>query len=65
MFYIFLALIFHVPQFIERFKYLHDRGVAQVEKINFDHRQAYFGNTNRNGGKFKQKISKQVHTLTL
>lgn len=65
MFYIFLPLVYHVPQLLERFKYLHDIGVAQVERKNVDHRQAYFGSTNRNGGKCKQKISKQVHTLTL
>lgn len=32
LFYIFLALVYHVPQFIGRFKYLHDIGVAQVEE---------------------------------
>lgn len=43
LFYIFLALVYHVPQFIGRFKYLHDVGVAQVEEKNVDRRQGHFG----------------------
>lgn len=57
------ALVYHVPQFLGKFNFLHDIGVAQVERKNFDHRQAYFGSTNRNGGKNRQNISKQVFTL--
>lgn len=54
------ALVYHVPQFLGKFNFLHDIGVAQVERKNFDHRQAYFGSTNRNGGKNRQNISKQI-----
>lgn len=57
------ALVYHVPQFLGKFNFLHDIGVAQVERKNFDHRQAYFRSTNRNGGKNRQNISKQVFTL--
>nr|XP_022301977.1 uncharacterized protein LOC111109978 [Crassostrea virginica] len=54
------AMVYHVPQFLQKFKYLHDIGVAQVERKNFDHRQAYFGSTNRNGSKRKKHVSKQI-----
>lgn len=57
------AVVYHVPQFLGKFNFLHDIGVAQVERKNFDHRQAFFGSTNRNGGKNRQNISKQVFTL--
>lgn len=51
------ALVYHVPHFLGKFNFLHDIGVAQVERKNFDHRQAYFWSTNRNGGKNRQNIS--------
>ncbi|XP_062619871.1 uncharacterized protein LOC134281418 [Saccostrea cucullata] len=54
------AMVYHVPQFLQKFHYLHDIGVAQVERKNFDHRQAYFGSTNRNGSKRKKHVSKQI-----
>lgn len=54
------AMVYHVPQFLQSFNYLHDIGVAQVERKNFDHRQAYFGSTNRNGSKRKKHVSKQI-----
>lgn len=56
-------MVYQVPQFLQSFNYLHDIGFAQVERKNFDHRQAYFGSTNRNGSKRKKHVSKQVHTF--
>lgn len=56
-------MVYHVPQFLQTYHYIHDIGVAQVERKNFDHRQAYFGSTNRNGSKWKKHVSKQVHTI--
>lgn len=52
------ALVYHVPQFLGKFNFLYDIGVAQVERKIFEHRQAFFGSTNRNGGKNRQNISK-------
>ena len=54
------AMVYHVPYYLEKYRYLHDIGVAQVERKNFDHRQAYFGSTNRNGGRHREKVSMQV-----
>lgn len=54
------AMVYHVPQFLQTYHYIHDIGVAQVERKNFDHRQAYFGSTNRNGSKWKKHVSKQI-----
>lgn len=57
------ALVYHVPQFLGKFNFLYDIGVAKVERKIFEHKQAFFGSTNRNGGKNRQNISKQVFTL--
>lgn len=51
-------MVYHVPQFLQTYHYIHDIGVAQVERKNFDHRQAYFGSTNRNGSKWKKTCLK-------
>jgi len=56
----FTAMVYHVPYFLEKYRYLHDIGVAQVERKNYDQRMAYFDSTNRYGGKHKKKISEQV-----
>lgn len=53
-------MVYHVPYFLEKYRYLHDIGVAQVERKNYDQRMAYFDSTNRYGGKHKKKISEQV-----
>ncbi|XP_052075780.1 uncharacterized protein LOC127713848 [Mytilus californianus] len=54
------AMVYHVPYFLEKYRYLHDIGVAQVERKNYDQRMAYFDSTNRYGGKHKKKISEQI-----
>lgn len=59
------TLVYHVPQFLGKFNFLYDIGVAQVERKIFEHRQAFFGSTNRNVGKNRQNISKRVFTLLL
>ena len=57
---IFSALVYHVPFFLQKFRYIHDIGVSQVERKNYDQRQAYFGSTSRSGGKAPKKVSLQV-----
>ncbi|XP_053376941.1 uncharacterized protein LOC128547783 [Mercenaria mercenaria] len=54
------TMVYHVPYFLKRFGFIHDIGVSQVERKNYDHRQAYFGSTNRSGGKVKKKVSLQI-----
>lgn len=54
------TMVYHVPYFLKKFTYIHDIGVSQVERKNYDHRQAYFGSTNRSGGKTQKKVSLQI-----
>lgn len=57
---LFSAMVYHMPYFLQKYKYVHDIGVAQVERKNYDQRVAYFDCTNRSGGTNKKKVSEQV-----
>ncbi|KAK7501635.1 hypothetical protein BaRGS_00007066 [Batillaria attramentaria] len=54
------CLVYHVPQALERFRYLPDIGISQVERKNYDHHLAYFGATSREGGKHGKSVVKQI-----
>ena len=54
------GLVYHVPQFLNKYKFIHDLGVSQVERKNKDQKEAYFRATNWGGGKYGKKICYQV-----
>ena len=43
-------MVYHVPQFLDRFGSIKDIAVDQVERKNLDHRESFFASTQRGGG---------------
>lgn len=54
------GLVYHLHIFLEKHQYLRHIAVDQVERKNLDQREAYFGASERGGGRHPIKISVQV-----
>lgn len=61
----FTAIVYHVPYFLEKYRYLHDIGVAQLKRKNYDQRMAYFDSTNRYGGNTKRKFHNRFKSIEI
>lgn len=55
------TMVYHIPHYLRKHRHLYDLGVDQVERKNFDQREAYFGATTRGGARHPVKVSVQVN----
>ena len=53
-------LVYHISQYLEKYVHLHDVAVHQVERKNFDHREAYYHATHRAGGRHAKNVAYQL-----
>ena len=52
------GFVYHVPEFLDKYGYIHDIGVSQ--RKNKQQKETFFRGTNWGGGKQRMKICKQV-----
>ena len=57
----FAAFVYHVPTFLESFKFIHDLGTQRLEKKNHQHQSLYHRGTSKGGGRYKTKFAMQVN----